>query len=39
VTITATDIVRFAGGKIVEHWGNMDELGLWRQLGAFPAGG
>ena len=39
VTITATDIVRFANDKIVEHWGNMDELGLLRQLGAFPAGG
>ncbi len=39
VTISATDIVRFAGGKIVEHWGNMDELGLLRQLGALPAGG
>ncbi len=34
ITITATDIVRFANGKIVEHWGNMDELGLLRQLGA-----
>jgi steroid delta-isomerase-like uncharacterized protein len=37
VAISATDIVRFAGGKIVEHWGNMDELGLLRQLGAIPA--
>lgn len=37
VTITATDIARFENGKIVEHWGNMDELGLLRQLGAFPA--
>jgi predicted ester cyclase len=39
VIITATDIVRFANGKIVEHWGNMDELGLLRQFGAFPARG
>jgi len=39
VTITATDIVRFADGKIVEHWGNLDELGLLRQLGALPAQG
>lgn len=39
VTITATDIVRFEHGKVVEHWGNMDELGLLRQLGAFPSRG
>lgn len=39
VTITATDIVRFDDGKVVEHWGNMDELGLLRQLGALPARG
>ena len=39
VTITATDIVHIEHGKVVEHWGNMDELGLLRQLGAFPARG
>lgn len=39
VTITATDIVRIEDGKVVEHWGNMDELGLLRQLGAFPPRG
>ncbi len=39
VTITATDIVRIENGKVVEHWGNMDELGLLRQLGAFPTRG
>ncbi|HEU0026879.1 MAG TPA: ester cyclase [Ktedonobacterales bacterium] len=39
VTFTATDIVRIVNGKIVEHWGNMDELGLLRQLGAFPPRG
>ncbi len=38
ITITATDIVRFANGKIVEHWGNMN-VGLLRQLGAIPARG
>jgi predicted ester cyclase len=37
VTITATDIVRFdEAGKIAEHWGNLDELGLLRQIGALP---
>lgn len=39
MTITATDIVRFDNGKIVEHWGNMDELGLLRQLGLLPPPG
>src|SRR5579859_6843718 len=39
VTITATDIVRMENGRVVEHWGNMDELGLLRQLGALPARG
>lgn len=37
VTITATDILRFdAHGQIAEHWGNLDELGLLRQIGALP---
>ena len=39
VKITATDIVRMENGRVVEHWGNMDELGLLRQLGALPARG
>lgn len=37
VTITATDILRFdEHGKIAEHWGNLDELGLLRQIGGLP---
>jgi predicted ester cyclase len=32
-TITIIDIARFASGKIVEHWGNRDELGMLLQLG------
>lgn len=37
VTISATDILRFdATGKIAEHWGNLDELGLLRQIGGMP---
>ena len=31
-TTTAIDINRFAGGKSVEHWLNMDTLGLLQQL-------
>lgn len=37
VTVTATDILRFdEQGKIAEHWGNLDELGLLRQIGGLP---
>ncbi len=40
VTITATDILRFdERGQIAEHWGNLDELGLLRQIGALPTPG
>ncbi len=33
VTITGIDILRIAEGKIVEHWGNFDDLGMMQQLG------
>ena len=33
VTITGIDILRIADGKIVEHWGNFDDLGMMQQLG------
>jgi steroid delta-isomerase-like uncharacterized protein len=36
VTITAIDILRFENGRIAEHWGNQDLLGMMRQLGAIP---
>ena len=36
VTLTGIDILRIAEGKVVEHWGNFDDLGLLRQLGAIP---
>lgn len=39
VTITGISILRIAGGKIVEEWGEMDNLGLMQQLGAFPPPG
>jgi len=33
VTFTGIDILRIAEGKVVEHSGNSDELGMMRQLG------
>jgi steroid delta-isomerase-like uncharacterized protein len=36
VTFTSIDIIRIAGGKLVEHWGEMDMLGLLQQLGVVP---
>ncbi len=34
---TATHTYRLSGGKIVEHWGNVDIFGLMRQLGHIPS--
>ena len=31
------DILRNADGKIVEHWGLRDQMGLMQKLGAMPA--
>jgi steroid delta-isomerase-like uncharacterized protein len=39
VTFQVIDIVRFQNGKIIEHWGQTDALGLLQQLGAIPAPG
>ncbi len=33
------DVVRLAGGEIVEHWGEFDVIGLLRQLGVIPTPG
>jgi steroid delta-isomerase-like uncharacterized protein len=35
--ITGITINRFANGKVVEGWTNLDELGLMRQLGVIPS--
>lgn len=32
-------IVRFANGKIAEHWSNVDQLGMLQQLGLAPMPG
>jgi predicted ester cyclase len=39
VSFGVIDIVRIAGGKFVEHWGQMDNVGLMQQLGVTPAPG
>ena len=39
VTIHVTDIVRVVNGQIVEHWNNVDQLGLMQQLGVIPMPG
>jgi steroid delta-isomerase-like uncharacterized protein len=36
VTLTGVHVLRIADGRIAEHWGNNDDLGLMRQIGAIP---
>jgi steroid delta-isomerase-like uncharacterized protein len=36
VTQTGIDILRFAGDRLVERWGEFDTLGLLQQLGIAP---
>ncbi len=38
-TINVFDILRVADGKFVEHWGQMDNIGMMQQLGAMPGDG
>ena len=39
VTVTGICIDRIVGGKIVEEWGEMDNLGMMQQLGVVPSPG
>ena len=39
MTITGIEIYRVANGKLVEHWGNQDDLGRLQQLGVIPIPG
>jgi steroid delta-isomerase-like uncharacterized protein len=39
MSIGVIDIIRIVGGKFVEHWGQMDSMGMMQQLGAIPAPG
>ena len=36
---TEMHMVRIVNGKIVEHWANIDQLGMLQQLGLVPAPG
>ena len=36
VEFTAIDLLRIDGGRMVEHWGLGDDLGLLTQLGVIP---
>jgi steroid delta-isomerase-like uncharacterized protein len=36
-TTTGINIFRVVDGRIAEHWGNSDDLGLMVQLGVIPA--
>jgi steroid delta-isomerase-like uncharacterized protein len=39
ITQTGIDILRLVGGKVIERWGEFDNLGLMQQLGVIPAPG
>lgn len=36
VTFGVIDIFRIVNGKVTEHWGQSDNLGLMQQIGAIP---
>jgi predicted ester cyclase len=36
VSVTQTHTLRYAGGKMAEHWSNSDDLAMMRQLSAIP---
>ena len=37
VAVSGINIVRLQDGKIVESWGNSDQLGMLRQIGVVPS--
>lgn len=39
ISFGVIDIIRVQDGKAVEHWGQMDNMGMMQQLGAIPAPG
>jgi steroid delta-isomerase-like uncharacterized protein len=39
IEITGMDMWRVAGGKLAEHWDQLDNLGMMQQLGMIPTPG
>jgi steroid delta-isomerase-like uncharacterized protein len=39
VSFGVIDILQFSDGKILAHWGMIDNMGLMQQIGAIPAPG
>ena len=39
VSFTGTIMERFAGGKIIEHWEQIDMMGMMQQFGVIPTPG
>lgn len=39
VRVSYIDMIRIVDGKLVEHWVQLDQLGMMQQLGAIPAPG
>lgn len=39
ITVGVIEILRIAGGKMVEHWNVVDSLGMMQQLGVVPPPG
>ncbi len=39
VAVMGIDLLRFADGKIVEHWGTYDQMDMLHQLGVLPSPG
>jgi steroid delta-isomerase-like uncharacterized protein len=37
VEVHGVHIMRIADGRVAEHWGSNDDLGLMRQIGAIPS--
>ena len=36
VAVESIDVLRFAGGKVVERWSQLDDLGFYQQIGVVP---
>ncbi len=39
ISVGGIDIIRVAGGQLVEHWGLTDNMAMMQQLGSVPAPG